>query len=31
MDIPTRDSFDKYYMSLVQIKDSNALINNKLF
>ena len=28
---PTRDSFDKYYMSLVEIKDFNALIDNKTF
>ena len=28
---PTRDSFDKYYLSLVDIKDFNALIDNKLF
>ena len=28
---PTRDSFDKYYMPLVQIKDFNALIDNKPF
>ena len=28
-DDPTRNSFDKYYMSLVQIKDFNALIDNK--
>ena len=27
----TRDSFDKYYMQLVEIKDFNALINNKPF
>ena len=26
-----RDSFDKYYMSLVEIKDCNALIDNKPF
>ena len=24
--VPTRDSFDKYYMPLVEIKDFNALI-----
>ena len=32
-DDPTRDSFDKYYMPLVEIKDFNAifLINNKTF
>ena len=28
---PTRDSFDKYYMSLVEIKDFNPLIDNKPF
>ena len=28
---PTRNSFDEYYMSLVEIKDFNALIDNKLF
>ena len=28
---PTADSFDKYYMSLVEIKDLNALISNKPF
>ena len=28
-DDPTRDSFDKYYLLLVEIKDFNALINNK--
>ena len=27
----TRDSISKYYMSLVEIKDFNALSNNKLF
>ena len=26
---PTKDSFDKYYMPLVEIKYFNALINNK--
>ena len=26
-----RDSFDKYYMQLVEIKDFNALIDNKPF
>ena len=26
-----RDSFDKYYIPLVKIKDFNALINNKPF
>ena len=30
-DDPTRDSFDKYYMSLIQIKDFNAFIDNKPF
>ena len=28
---PTRDFFDKYYMPLVEIKDFNALIDNKIF
>ena len=28
---PARDSFEKYYMSLVEIKDFNALIDNKTF
>ena len=28
---PMRDSFDKYYMPLVEIKDFNALIDNKPF
>ena len=28
---PTRDSLDKYYMSLVEIKDFNALFDNKPF
>ena len=28
---PTTDSFDKYYVSLVEIKDFNALIDNKPF
>ena len=28
---PTRNSFDEYYMSLVEIKDFNALIDNKPF
>ena len=27
----TRDSFNKYYISLVEIKDFNALIINKRF
>ena len=26
---PTRDSFDKYYISVAEIKDFNTLINNK--
>ena len=30
-DIPTRYYFDKYYMLLVEVKDFNALINNKPF
>ena len=30
-DDPTRNSFDKYYMSLVEKKDFNALVENKLF
>ena len=30
-DDPTRDSFDKYYVSLVEVKDFNALIDNKPF
>ena len=30
-DDPTRDSFDKYYMSLVEVKDFYALIDNKPF
>ena len=30
-DDPTRDPFDQYYMQLVEIKDFNALIDNKLF
>ena len=25
---PTRNSFDGYYMSLIEIKDVNALIDN---
>ena len=29
-DDPTRDSFDKYYMLLANIKNFNALIDNKL-
>ena len=28
---PARDSFDKYYMSLAEIKDFNTLIHNKPF
>ena len=28
---PTRDSFDKYFMPLVEIKDFNALVGNKPF
>ena len=28
---PTRNSFDENYMSLVEIKDRNALIDNKHF
>ena len=27
----SRDSYDHYYMSLVEIKNLNALINNKPF
>ena len=30
-DYPTINSFDKYYMPLVEIKDFNALIDNKRF
>ena len=30
-DDPTRDSFDKYNIPLIEIKDFNALINNKIF
>ena len=30
-DDPTRNSFNKYYMLLVEIKDFNALIDNKPF
>ena len=30
-DDPTRDSFVKYYIPLVEIKDFNALIDNKPF
>ena len=28
---PTRDSFDKYYVSLAEIKDFSTLIDNKPF
>ena len=28
---PTKNYFDKYYMLLVEIKDFNALIDNKSF
>ena len=28
---PTKDSLDKYYMPLTEIKDFNALIQNKQF
>ena len=28
---PTRDSFNKYYMSIIEIKDFNALMDNKPF
>ena len=31
IDDPTRDCFDKYYMILVEIKHSNALIDNNPF
>ena len=30
-DDPMRDSFDKYYMPLVEIENFNGLINNKPF
>ena len=30
-DDPTRNSFDEYYMALVEIKDFNALVDNKRF
>ena len=30
-DDPARNTFDKYYMPLVEIKDFNALIDNKPF
>ena len=29
--VPTRNSFDKYYMSLLKITKINALIDNKPF
>ena len=29
--VPTRNSSDEYYMSLVEIKDFNPLIDNKPF
>ena len=29
-DDPTRNSFDEYYMPLVEIKDFNTFIDNKL-
>ena len=28
---PTKNSFDEYYISLVEIKDFNTLIDNKPF
>ena len=28
---PTRNSFGKYYMPIIEIKDFNALIDNKAF
>ena len=28
---PTRNSFDKYYMTTVEIKDFDVIIDNKLF
>ena len=28
---PTRNSFDEYYMPIAEIKDFNALIDNKSF
>ena len=30
-DGPTKNSFDEYYMTLVDTKDFNAFIDNKLF
>ena len=30
-DDPTRDLFEKYYMPLAEMKDFNALIDNKPF
>ena len=30
-DLPERKSFDKHYMLLIEIKDSDVLIENKLF
>ena len=30
-DDPTRNSFDEYYMPLLEIKDFNVLIDNKPF
>ena len=30
-DDPTKDSFDKYNIPLIEIKDFNALNNNKIF
>ena len=30
-DDPTRNSFDEYYMTLVEIKDFKALIDNKAY
>ena len=30
-DVPTRNYFEKYYMSFVEIKHFNALIDNKPF
>ena len=29
-DDPTRDSFDEYYMPLIEIKDFSVLIDNKV-
>ena len=29
--VSTRDSFDKYYLPLIEIKDFNALIDNSPF